>query len=198
MDYFFLHWIYIVGNTYNRVYIWCCKYGENRYCERCANKKWCASKHAGLLNSCLGKLCLLPHLVVSLISARVTIISTRVSAHCQAILLEIYLKLYCYDVYYKMTTTLPTGQWVNSSVSLMWICVDHMNGNSRLAAPRLVTLQRRHNGCGGNSNHQPHHCLLNRLFRRRSKKTPKLRVTGLCAVNSPVTGDRWIPRTNGQ
>ena len=28
-------------------------------------------------------------------------------------------------------------------------------------------------------------CLLNRLFRRRSKKTSKLRVTGLCAGNSP-------------
>ena len=35
--------------------------------------------------------------------------------------------------------------------------------------------------------HLPYHCLLNRLFRRRSKKTSKLRVTGLCAVNSPVT-----------
>ena len=76
-----------MGNTYNRVYIWCCKYGENRYCETCANKKWCASKHTGLLNSCLGKLCLHPYLVVPLISARVTLISTRVSAHCQAILL---------------------------------------------------------------------------------------------------------------
>ena len=76
-----------MGNTYNRVYIWCCKYGENRYCERCANKKICASKHTGLLNSCLGKLCLDPYLVVPLISARVTLISTRVSAHCQAILL---------------------------------------------------------------------------------------------------------------
>ena len=30
-----------------------------------------------------------------------------------------------------------------------------------------------------------HHCLLNRLFRRRSKKTSKRRVTGLCAGNSP-------------
>ena len=77
-----------MGNTYNRVYIWCCKYGENRYCERCANKKLCASKHTGLLNSCLGKLCLHPYLVVPLISARVTPISTRVSAHCQAILLD--------------------------------------------------------------------------------------------------------------
>ena len=32
---------------------------------------------------------------------------------------------------------------------------------------------------------QPHGCLLNRLFRRRSKKTSKLRVTGLCVGNSP-------------
>ena len=39
------------------------------------------------------------------------------------------------------------------------------------------------------SNHQPYDCLLNRLFRRRSKKTSKLRVTGLCAGNSPVTGE---------
>ena len=38
--------------------------------------------------------------------------------------------------------------------------------------------------------------LLKRLFRRRLKETSKLRVTGLCAGNSP--GDRWIPRTNGQ
>ena len=30
---------------------------------------------------------------------------------------------------------------------------------------------------------------LNRLFRRRSKKTSKLRVTGLCAGNSPGTGE---------
>ena len=29
----------------------------------------------------------------------------------------------------------------------------------------------------------------NRLFRRRSKKTSKLRVTGLCAGNSPGTGE---------
>ena len=32
-------------------------------------------------------------------------------------------------------------------------------------------------------------CLLNRLFRRRSKKTSKLRITGLCAGNSLVTGE---------
>ena len=45
----------------------------------------------------------------------------------------------------------------------------------------------RHNGPAGVSNHQPHDCLLNYLFRHRSKKISKLRVTGLCARNSPVT-----------
>ena len=47
----------------------------------------------------------------------------------------------------------------------------------------------RHNGHDSVSNLQPHHCLLNRLFRCRSKKTSKLRVTELCAGNSPGTGD---------
>ena len=48
-----------------------------------------------------------------------------------------------------------------------------------------MTLHWRHNDHDGDSNHQPHDCLLNRLFRRRSKKTSKLRVTGLCVGNSP-------------
>ena len=47
----------------------------------------------------------------------------------------------------------------------------------------------RHNGRGSVSNRQPHDCLLNCVFRRRSKKTSKLRVTGLCAGNSPGTGE---------
>ena len=50
-------------------------------------------------------------------------------------------------------------------------------------------LRWRHNGPDSVSNHQPHDCLLNRLFRRRSKKTSKLRVTGLCAGNSPGTAE---------
>ena len=52
-----------------------------------------------------------------------------------------------------------------------------------------TVLQWRHNECNDVSNHQPHECLLKRLFSRRSKKTPKLRVTGLCEGNSPVTGE---------
>ena len=54
---------------------------------------------------------------------------------------------------------------------------------------QVHSLQWRYNGRDGVSNHQLHDCLLNRLFGRRSKKTPKLRVTGLCERNSPVTGE---------
>ena len=50
----------------------------------------------------------------------------------------------------------------------------------------IHTLRWRHNGRYSVSNHQPHGCLLNRLFRRRSKKTSKLRVTGLCAGEFPA------------
>ena len=46
-----------------------------------------------------------------------------------------------------------------------------------------------HNGHGGIWNHQPHNCLLKRLFGHRSKKASKLRFTGLCVGNSPVTGE---------
>ena len=49
----------------------------------------------------------------------------------------------------------------------------------------IIALHWRHNDHDGVSNHQPHGCLLSRLFRRRSKKTSKLRVTGLCVGNSP-------------
>ena len=54
---------------------------------------------------------------------------------------------------------------------------------------REYTLRWSHNGHDGVSIYKPRDCLLNRLFRRRSKKTSKLRVTGLCAENSPVTGE---------
>ena len=49
--------------------------------------------------------------------------------------------------------------------------------------------QWRHNGHHSVWNHQPDHCLLHHLFRCRSKKSPKLRVIGLCAGNSPVIGE---------
>ena len=53
----------------------------------------------------------------------------------------------------------------------------------------MTPLQWRHNDHDSVSNHQPCDWLLNGLFKRRSKKTSKLRVTGLCAGNSPGTGE---------
>ena len=52
-----------------------------------------------------------------------------------------------------------------------------------------ITLQWHHNEHNGISNHRRLHCLLNCLFRHRSKKTSKLRLTCLCVGNSTVTGD---------
>ena len=51
-----------------------------------------------------------------------------------------------------------------------------------------VTLQLRHNEGDGVSNHRCPDCLLHRLLRRKSKKTSKLRVTGLCEGNPLVIG----------
>ena len=65
--------------------------------------------------------------------------------------------------------------------------IDHYRSYSsrQIAAP----LRWRHNEYDGVSNNQLYDCLPNHLFRRRSKKTSKLRVTGLCEGNSPVTGE---------
>ena len=53
---------------------------------------------------------------------------------------------------------------------------------------RTSSLQWRHNESDGVPNDRRRDCLLNRLFRRRSKKTSKLHVTGLCGGNPPVIG----------
>ena len=74
-----------------------------------------------------------------------------------------------------------------------WIICSHLIVNDH--APWwdennfISTLWWRHNERDDVSSHQPHDCLLNRLFRRRSKKTSKLRVTDLCEGNSPLTGE---------
>ena len=54
----------------------------------------------------------------------------------------------------------------------------------------LAQISNQHySGRDGVSNHQPHDCLRNRLFRHTSKKTSKPCVTGLCEGNSPVTDE---------
>ena len=85
-----------------------------------------------------------------------------------------------------------TSYWVAINlrcIMLMWCFCDVWWGYPKNMCKWLSSLHWCHNGQDGVSNHQPHDCLLNRLFRCRSKKTSKLCVTGVCAGNSPVTGE---------
>ena len=59
---------------------------------------------------------------------------------------------------------------------------------SNIGDLHVIPLQWRHNERDGVSNHRRLHNLLNSLFRRRSKKTSMLRITGLSKRNQPVTG----------
>ena len=72
-----------------------------------------------------------------------------------------------------------------SQSNMIWYCTQKVKEWADFA----LTLQWRHNGHDSVSNHQPHDCFLNRLFRHRSNKTSKLRVTGLCVGNSPEAGE---------
>ena len=89
----------------------------------------------------------------------------------------------------------PVGSWwfpftnqrrMRGLVKLIYLCSVYLCCFSKHAFSSLLW---RHNGRGSVSILQPHHCLLNHLFMRRSKKTSNLRVTGLCEGNSPVTGE---------
>ena len=76
------------------------------------------------------------------------------------------------------------------------VFIVHLSANgTKWQVRKYRTLRWRHNGCDSVSNHQPHHCLLNRLCRRKSKKTSKLRGTGLCVGNSPVNSPHKWPVT---
>ena len=90
--------------------------------------------------------------------------------------------------YYNASRAIPemaAAKWITVNTSLLRIAIARTDRENT----RGLSLQLRHNGRDGASNHQPHGCLLNRLFRCGSKKTSKPRVTGLCARNSPVTDE---------
>ena len=70
-----------------------------------------------------------------------------------------------------------------------WLGVVGPQAITRKKMSHYLALRWRQNRRDSVSNHQPHDCLFNRLFRRRSKKTSKLCVTGLCVGNSPGTGE---------
>ena len=73
----------------------------------------------------------------------------------------------------------------NADLSNMIVIFQCFCNSDKVHGKIVRSLRWRHNERDGVSNHQPHGCLLNRLFRRRSKKTSKLRVTGLYVENSP-------------
>ena len=62
-------------------------------------------------------------------------------------------------------------------------------GDDQQSHKLYISLHWRHNKRDGVSKHQRLVCLINCLFRHRSKKTSKLRVTGLCEGNSSVPGE---------
>ena len=85
----------------------------------------------------------------------------------------------------------PMSTYLHGLVGVHFVPVGDFAGSVALqdTTNNQTPLRWRQNGRDSVSNHQPRGCLLNRLFRRRSKKTSKLLVTGLCAGNSPGTGE---------
>ena len=88
----------------------------------------------------------------------------------------------------KSVTSVLKGLFDNNS-PLTQITAKRLTSKKSLPEAKMTSLQVRHNGHDGVSNHQPRGCLLSRLIRCRSKKPSKLRVTGFCAGNSPRTDE---------
>ena len=83
-------------------------------------------------------------------------------------------------------------QWKKCCLSWRIIKATRIWRADAVASCSVILLLWRHNGGYGVSNHQPHDSLLNRLFKCRSKKTSKHRVTGL--FGGEFTGHRPVTR----
>ena len=99
-------------------------------------------------------------------------------------------------IFVLMHICVTRPQWVNDGTldnkhclpdNLILLVISHWVPN--------YPLQWCHNEHHWIPNQQPCECLLNRLFRCRSKKTSRHRVTGLCAGNSPVNSPHKWPVT---
>ena len=92
-------------------------------------------------------------------------------------------------------TWLLTKLSVSAYPNMLYICCNVPRTYHRVQDQRCrsvwkgETLRWRHNGTMASQITIRTIFLLNCLFWRRSKKTSKLRVTGLCAGNSPMTGE---------
>ena len=91
----------------------------------------------------------------------------------------VYITAYVYFSLFNFSYLITFKNEFLFTINVMLRLPTEGNTQKTHVSLKLSTLQWRHNGCNNVSNHQPRGCLLNRLFRRKSKKTPKLRVTGL-------------------
>ena len=100
-----------------------------------------------------------------------------------------------YREYRSVAILVMNQHRLNRRIGLKYTCrwLTVVQTKNKSVHPGIKALQWRHNGCDGVSNHKLHNFLPIRLFRRRSKKTAKLRVTGLCARNSPVNSPHKGP-----
>ena len=90
----------------------------------------------------------------------------------------------------KMHLKMSSGKCRPFCLGLNELSRDKEEKSGQMTAPMVCpSTHYSHKEHDGISNHQSHACLLNRVFRCRSKKTSKLHVTGLCVGNSPVTGE---------
>ena len=118
--------------------------------------------------------------------------------HLWAILQDMsHIKQYIIWEIFTFSSEFPSGQWIPGHVAwrqllgyFFWQPVMSYGVKSLQLIWRLSVFasQWRHNEWNNVPNHQRLDCLLNLLFRRRSKKISKLRVTGLCEGKSLVTG----------
>ena len=107
----------------------------------------------------------------------------------------LFLMVHC-GIWDRCTTRVVRLVYIGTTIMLhCFICARPVN-EPCMNMTKVGQSQWRHNERDGVSNHQPHGCLLNCLFSRRSKKISKLRTTGLCVWNSPVTGEFPAQRSN--
>ena len=97
--------------------------------------------------------------------------------------------IYCTTVSSTRGITGLSPEYLSDNQNLLKEYLCHTGSSRRNIM--LIPLQWRHNGCDGVSNHQSHHCLLNRLFRRADQRkhqgsAPLAFVQGM--VNSPHKG----------
>ena len=93
----------------------------------------------------------------------------------------------------KCLLSIPDSTVHGANMGPTWVLsvpdVPHVDPMNFAIRDILWSLQWRHNGCDGVSKHRRLDCVLNRLFRRRSKNTSKLCVTGLWGWNSKITSE---------